>query len=347
MRTVYIGTWSSYLYVLDLDLEKKQITLRESIDVGVSPSWITLNKSKTILYTVNESDNFKNEQGTGGILSFAIGSDGSLKQITETQSLGVAPCHMSIDKDEQFLTVANYMGTLATFETKDGLLKKEPIQVIKNEGSGPHDRQESSHPHSFVFSPDQKFAFLCDLGLDKVFQYKYNSNTGELVPNQNETYIKVQPGFGPRHISFHPNCKHAYLLNELNSSLIVCDYNDENGTLTEKQSHTLLPDGAKFEDNLAGEVEVTPDGKFLYATNRGDADSIAIFSILDDGNVSFVSHQRTGKYPRHFAIENDVMLVVNQNQDRLQLFERNTDSGLLIEKSSLLGLEKPVCVIIL
>jgi 6-phosphogluconolactonase len=346
--TVYVGTWSPYLYVLNLNITTAQLTLRKTINVGNSPSWVTLNPSRSHLFTVNETESFQNGSDTGGILSYQIEkSTGELTSINAIQSHGGAPCHMIVDHTEKHISVANYMGkTFCTFAIENGTIAPTPIQTIQHDGKGPHKNQDTSHPHMFALSPNQKFALLCDLGLDKIFQYTYDAETGKLEVNPHAEYLEVDPGSGPRHIAFHPNGKIAYIINELNSTMLVCDYDYLNGTLAQpKQKVSTIPEGVSAEKCSGGEIEVTPDGKFVYVSNRGESDSIGIFKLDENGHVALVEHQTTEQFPRHFAILYDLMLVANQNSNTVQVFRRDADTGLLQYVSSIGGLEKPVCVL--
>lgn len=342
---VYIGTWSPYLYILDFDTDSGDLVQRKALNVGNSPSWIALNPACTHLFTVNETDDFENEK-SGGILSYQIEKGtGELTLVNSAPSKGAAPCYLVVDYSGQHIAVANYMGsTFCTFALENGAIAHDPIQVITKSGSGPKKQQDASHPHMFALDPNQQHALLIDLGLDKIFQYKYDIETGQLEPNPNGEYLEVEPGSGPRHIGFHPNGKFAYIVTELSSMLLVCDYNFETGVLSQpKQKISLLPTGVNSADNSAAEIEVTPDGRFLYASNRGASNSIAICKLDDEGKVSLVGHQDTDQFPRHFTTFGDFMIVTNQNSNNVQVFKRDIDTGLLSLHTTVNGLEKPVC----
>jgi 6-phosphogluconolactonase len=347
-KPIYVGTWSPYLYILDLNTINGKISLRKSINVGNSPSWVTLNPSRTYLFTVNETESFQNVKDTGGILSYQIEkSTGELTHVNSAQSHGGAPCHLVVDYTEKHICVANYMGkTFCTFMIENGVISPTPIQVIKHEGKGPHKNQDSSHAHMFALSPNHEFAFLCDLGLDKIYQYVYDAETGKLTVNPNGEYLEVDPGSGPRHITFHPNGKYAYVINELNSTMLVCDYDYLTGILSKpKQKISTIPENISTENCAGAEIEVTSDGKFVYVSNRGDSDSIAIFRLDDQGTVKLVGHQETEKFPRHFALFDNFMIVANQNSNTIQVFRRDIHSGQLQQVSRIEGIEKPVCVL--
>jgi 6-phosphogluconolactonase len=346
IRKVYVGTWSPYLYVLSLDLSSGEIKMEKAINVGHSPSWITYNPARTHLYTVNETEKYHGEEKTGGILCYEINKqNGDLTFINSIKSRGVAPCHIIVDHANRHLGVANYNKNFELFRIncETGELLETPIQSIHNEGRGPHDRQDSSHAHQFALSPNQKYAFLMDLGLDTIFRYKYDAESGEM---REQKALKQEPGSGPRHITWSPCGQYAYIINELSSTLVVCKYEYTTGDLKPIQTIEMLPKGVDAKKCCAGEIAATADGKFVYASNRGESDSIVIFKV-NDGKLELVGHQETGKFPRHFTFEGEFMLVVNQNSDRVQVFRRNSDSGLLTFVSQVENIEKPTCVVTL
>ncbi|MEM6965197.1 MAG: lactonase family protein [Bacteroidota bacterium] len=215
-------------------------------------------------------------------------------------------------------------------------------QVITLEGKGVTPRQEGSHPHSVNISPDNKFLLVADLGTDKIMMYQIDFENAQLLPNQ-PAFVQVQAGAGPRHLTFHPNDKYAYVVNELDATVNVFDYAD--GQLTEKQSLSTLPPDFTGE-NWCADIHVHPSGKFLYASNRGH-DSIVIFEIDEtNGTLTRLGHEPTlGQHPRNFMIEpsGKHLWVANQNSDNVVKFAIDPKTGLLT-KVDQMEVMTPVCL---
>ena len=296
---------------------------------SINPSYLAVTPDKKTLLAVNELN--PNDGDSGTISAYAIDSlTHELFYINNQKTGAYAPCHVSIDATGQYAFVANYVG---------GVLKMYPIyksgslgnasQTIKLEGSSTNkDRQEASHPHSVNISPNNKFAYVPDLGTDKIMIYQLDLDKGKMLPAQ-QPFIKVQNGAGPRHFAFHPNGKNAYVVNELDGTVNSFDYNSATGQLTEIQSITTLPDDFK-EFNGCADIHVHPSGKFLYASNRGH-DSIVIYRIDETtGQLTLVGHEPTkGKFPRNFILDSSghFLLVANQNTNGIFLFKINQETG--------------------
>jgi 6-phosphogluconolactonase len=219
------------------------------------------------------------------------------------------------------------------------------IQTIQQQGSGPDtSRQKSPHVHGIFIKPESRYVYATDLGSDKVMLYYQNKRTGKLSACKTK-YFAPSPGSGPRHLDFHPNGKFVYLINELINSVSVLE--DFGGELKEIQSLSALPLTFKGK-STAADIHVSPDGKFLYSSNRGTSNSIAIFSI--DGNTGMISlagHQYTGgETPRNFNFDpsGNFLLVANQNSDNIVVFKRDKTTGLLTDTGNRISVGKPVCI---
>ena len=283
-----------------------------------SPSFLTLDAKRRLMFCANETETFNGKPG-GGVSSFAIdAASGKLKLINQRSSMGAGPCQLVLDKTGRNVLVANYnSGNVAVLPVaSDGTLG-EATSVIQDSGKGPNaKRQEGPHAHCVTMSPDNKFAFVCDLGIDKVMIFKFDAEHGKLVAND-PPFAPTKPGAGPRHLVFHPNGKFAYLINELDSTITTFAYDDKTGALKELQTVSSLPANYKGQ-NTAAEIAILPSGKFLFASNRGD-DSLASFVIdADKGTLTWVEEQSTrGKTPRHFGIapSGKHLALCNQNSD--------------------------------
>jgi 6-phosphogluconolactonase len=261
-------------------------------------------------------------------------------------SEGDHPCYVSVDSKKKFVFVGNYSeGNLISAPLNaDGSLRTD-VQNIKHEGGSVNkDRQEKPHVHSVVLSPDDRYLLVPDLGADKVFQYRVDVTKPQGLTPAASPYTAVNPGGGPRHLTFHPNGKYAYLVLELVAEVMVFDYTD--GTLAAKQ--TIRMAAPDFKGRVsAADIHVSPDGKFLYASNRGDANEIAIYSIDKSGKLSFVARQSVlGKIPRNFVIDpkGNFLLAANQDSNDIVIFKRDQKTGLLTPTGKKIQVDKPVCL---
>jgi 6-phosphogluconolactonase len=309
-----------------------------------NPSYLAIGNGGKYLYAVNEVGN----GGQGDVSAFAFDkASGKLQFINKQQSGGADPCYISAYKNGKWLVVANYSGgNLAALPIKaDGSI--DPVaQVIRHEGSSINkDRQEKAHVHMTEFSPDQHFLFTPDLGMDKVMIYSFNPASAQPLAAAMDSFISVEPGSGPRHLAFHPKKPYAYLIEELSGTVEAFHYN--NGKLKQFQRISSHPADYKGTKGSA-DIHISPDGKFLYASNRGDANSIAIYGIDSaNGKLHLKGIQSTmGKAPRNFVIEptGHYLLAANQDSDNVVIFKINTETGLLTATGKQLSIPNPVCL---
>lgn len=311
-----------------------------------NPSFLALHSSGEFLYAVSETDR-KEGNLSGGVASFRITSSGGLVKLNEVPSGGAAPCHIALDRTEQVLMAANYNGgNVSIFPLMaDGSLG--PMSCLRqHSGSGVNPaRQKGPHAHSINPSPDNRFALAADLGLDKVFVYRLDTEAGRLEVNT-PAFARVSPGSGPRHLAFHPTRSVVYVINEIASTVTVFRYQPDEGALMEIQSVSTLPEG--FQDrNSTAEVVVSPDGKYLYGSNRGH-DSIAVFVIdQDSGKLEPVQHRPTGgRTPRNFCLSPDggYLLAANQRSGNMVVFPLDQATGKLLDPVDEVSLQAPVCI---
>lgn len=328
-----------YVYKLDSKTGKlEKVTETKGI---YNPSFITLSPNGKFLYACTDA-----KTPVGSVSSFEFHpKKKELKFLNSQPSGGENPVYVSVHKNGKWLVNANYNdGSLSVFPlSEDG--KIQPfVQNIKYSGEGSVNtkRQDHSHVHSSVFSPDFKHIYFPDLGSDKIrsFQFEQNNKEPLALP---ETFVKTESGFGPRHLSFHPNGKIGYVIGELSGELNVYDYNSGNFEFVQKIKTHLedLTDGFESSD-----VHVSPDGKFLYATNRGNENNIAIFSVTKNGMLKNIGYQSVlGKHPRTFAIDpsGNFLIVTNVNSSDAVVFRRNLKTGLLTKTDSV-SIENVTCV---
>ena len=305
-------------------------------------SYLAISKDRKNVYAVSELGG-----GNGGVNAFSFNPvTGALKFLNSVKSEGDHPCYVSVDDKKKFVFVANYSGgnLLSVPLNADGSLGSN-VQNIQHEGSSINkNRQEKPHVHSVILSPDDHYLLVQDLGLDKVVQYRVDVTKPQALTPSEPTFTGTKPGGGPRHLAFHPNGKFAYVVMELDGAVTAFDYKD--GNLTTKQTITMLsPD---FKGNVgAADIHVSPDGKFLYASNRGDANEIVIYSIDKKGLLTLVGHQSVlGKTPRNFVIDptGNYLLAANQDSNDIIIFKRDLKKGLLTPTGMKIEVDKPVCL---
>lgn len=347
---LFIGTYtepeksrSEGIYVYRMDPSSGKLAFERVVKGVVNPSFLTFHPEHNFLYAVNEVRSFAG-QSDGGVSAFSIDpTSGEVTPLNQQPSYGDDPCYISVEQTGRYAMVANYTsGCVATFPIlPDGKLSSA-TQVIQESGfSVVPERQTGPHTHCVLPDSANRYAIVADLGLDKLMVYRIDLQQGKL---QQHAEVNVQPGAGPRHMAFHPNGQHIYLINELNSTLTCYFYQD--GSFTELQTVSALPENFKGK-SFAADVHISPDGKYLYASNRGH-DSIVCFQI-DEGTgwLNYRSHTPCGgKEPRNFAIDpsGTFLLVANQKTNNIVTFKRDLLTGELISTRHKAKVSMPVCL---
>ncbi|MFO0908119.1 MAG: lactonase family protein [Isosphaeraceae bacterium] len=349
---VYVGTYtggnsaSKGIYRFDFDSKTGRATAPEVAAQAISPSFLAIAPSKRFLYAVGEVESSGGKPG-GTVSAFAIEPDsGSLRHLNSQSTVGAGPCHLVVDASGRNVLVANYGGgSTAVLPIGDGgkLVAASSFKQHKGSSVNPQ-RQKEPHAHSVNLDPGNRFAFVADLGLDQVLVYHFDPAQGTITPNT-PPFARVAAGAGPRHFAFHPDGKHAYAINELNSTVTAFDYDPASGNLTETQTISTLP--ADFKGtNYPADIHVHPSGKFVYGSNRGH-DSIAVFSLDAQFKLSPVGHQGKGiKNPRNFGIDPSgrFVLVANQDANTVLVFAVDPATGALTPTETVISIPKPVCV---
>jgi 6-phosphogluconolactonase len=348
---IYVGTYttrgSQGIYAYRYDPANGKV---ESLGLAAetpNPSFVAVAPSRKFLYAANETQDYQGKS-SGIVSAFSIDPEtGKLTLLNQMASRGADPCYVALDHTGKFLLVANYTGgNIAVFPVlPDGRLG-EASDFIQHKGSGPnHDRQEAAHAHWIDMSPDNRFALNADLGLDSIFVYRFNPANGKLTAND-PPLAKTEPGAGPRHVAFGPNGRFVYVINEMGSSVTTYFYNAKAGALHKVQTATTLPESFHGE-NTDAEIVIHPNGKFLYASNRGD-DGLAVFAIEPSkGTLTLVEHVSTqGKTPRNFEIDPDGkrLLVANQDSDNIVEFAIDQATGKLTATGTEIKVPAPVCI---
>lgn len=349
----FVGTYTRAkaqgIYAYLFDAASGAMTSLGLVAESPNPSFLALHPNGEYLYAVNEGD--PESPTNGSVSAFSVNKEtGQLTLLNKVDSRGEAPCHLVVDETGKFLFVANYTaGSVGSWRIEaDGSIG-EMASLIQHEGSSVHERQTAPHAHETVISQDNARLFVPDLGMDKVMIYQINAETGELTAN-NPPSASLTPGTGPRHMEFHPDGNHAYVLGEINSTITTFDFDPATAAFTSKQIVSTLPEGFTGNSTTA-EIEVSADGKFVYGSNRGD-DSIAVFSVDPEAKtltpVETVPIQ--GQTPRNFVIDPSGAYVfsANQNTDNIVQFSRDAATGKLTPTGQVLtDAPTPVCMVFL
>ena len=346
---VYVGTYtgpnSKGIYAYRFDAAPGKLDSIGLVGEMVRPSFLALHPNGRFLYAVSELGN--DGRVNGSVTGFAIDrQSGKLTALNTVSSGGGGACHLVVDKTGGNLLVANYgSGSAACFRlAQDGRIG-ERTALMQHGGTGPDARRQGGpHAHAVVLSPDNRFLLVPDLGLDKVFVYRFDASRGTLTAND-PPFAAVPGGSGPRHLAFHPNGRYAYVVNEMKSSVTTFAYDGETGALRDPRTVSNLPDDFSGVDNSA-EIETDAAGRFLYASNRGH-DSITIYAIDPaSGGLTTVDRVPTrGKTPRNFAIDptGRYVFAANQDSDSIVVFSRDAQSGRLKPLSEV-HVTAPVCI---
>jgi 6-phosphogluconolactonase (cycloisomerase 2 family) len=330
-------------------------------EMGTSPSCLVLNGDGTRMYSANETDRVgENKEGT--VSAFSVNpADGQLTLLNTLPSGGRGPTYVSIHPSGRFLLVANYFGGSVTVLPilEDGSLSE--ATDIKTDGGeiGParatnapegsfafsgHDR---THAHMIQADPSGRFVLHVDLGLDRIFVWKFDGDTGILTANDPPS-VSLPPGDGPRHFHFHPNGRWFYSIQEEGSTVVLFDYDGATGRLTSRQTISTLPPGFAGS-NFCSEILVSPDGRFVYAGNRLH-DSIGIFAVGPEGELTYVWEEWTrGNYPRSFNFDpsGQFLFCCNQRADNVTVFQVNRDTGGLAFTGEYAPVGNPSCILFL
>ncbi|MEJ7596045.1 MAG: lactonase family protein [Planctomycetaceae bacterium] len=284
------------------------------------------------------------------VAAFRIeGRSGKLSPLNRQSTKGTASCYLDVDATGRSVLLANYStGSVASYSVQaDGSLS-EPVSFVQHQGSSVDAaRQKEPHAHCFVISPNNRFAYSADLGTDQILCYALDPAAATVTPNQ-QSFVRTPPGGGPRHLTFHPNEKFMYVINELKNSVTRFDFLPESGMLLERQTISTLPADFAGTSHTA-DLKITPNGKYLYGTNRGD-DSIASYRIADDGTLSLIEIKSSlGKGPQNLAITRDgtLLLCANMPGNNVAVFRINADTGILASAGEPVEITGPSCIRIL
>ncbi|WP_345320888.1 lactonase family protein [Novipirellula rosea] len=319
--------------------------LNQSTGIG-QPFFMALSPNGQFLYAI-DTDQFGGDQDEW-IAAYAVeGETGKLTRLNRQSARGTASCYLDVDASGKSVVVANYAsGSVAALPVREDGSLKEAASFIQHKGSSVDPkRQKGPFAHSIVISPDNRFALAADLGLDKVLIYRFDAANGKLVANDEQPFVDLPPGSGPRHLTFDPSGNRVYVINELKNTVTYFTYAADSGTLTLQQTISTLPEGFSGTSHCA-DLKITPDGQFLYGTNRGH-DSIAIYRIGSDGRLNRVGIKSSlGGGPQNLLITPDGrwLLCANMTGNNVRVFRIDSKNGGLTANGDPVSVSMPACL---
>jgi len=335
------------IQAFQLQAESGTLTAVQRTEGVQNPFFIAVSPDQRFLYSIHAA-NFGGPDPEQ-VAAFRLDArSGKLELLNRQSTKGTASCYLEVDPTGKSVLVANYSsGNVASYSVRtDGSLS-EPVSFFQHAGTGCDPaRQKAPHAHCFVISPNNKYAYAADLGIDQIVCYALTPATANLTPNT-QPFVRTPATAGPRHLTFHPNGKCLYVINELANSVTRYDYLADSGLLIERQTISTLPEGFTGTSHTA-DVKITPNGKFLYGTNRGH-DSVAAYRIADDGELSLIEITPSlGKGPQNLAITADgsLLLCANMPGNNLAVFRIGAD-GALKSTGTPVEITGPSCIRIL
>jgi 6-phosphogluconolactonase len=347
---VFAGSYAeaedSGIYVYTFNEQTGQLTRTDEFSGLKNPTFLNVDAARGLLYAIGETVN-EAGQKVGEAASFTIdAATGKLQLLNRAITVASTTCHIQRDAESQFLTVTSYHGGMVGLSGIEADGSIGPLlDSRQHSGSSSHsERQDRPHPHSSFYSPDGRYLLVSDLGLDKIITYSLDRAGQQLMQVQE---AEVQPGSGPRHLTFHPNGKFVYVINEINSTISAFAYEAEQGKLSALETVSTLPESVAV-DNSCAEIAISADGNFLYGSNRGH-DSIVVYAVNGENGsltpVQYISVE--GGHPRHFALTpgGKYLLAANRDSDNIVTFAVDPSNGQLSYTGIQEQVSKPVCVI--
>lgn len=336
------------IHAFRLDLQSGSLTpLTKTADVE-HPFFLALAPNRKFLYSIHAKKFGGSEHEE--IAAYALsGTSGELTLLNRASARGTAACYLDVDATGKAVLVANYStGSVASLLVNDDGSLAEAASFVQHAGSSIHpNRQQGPHAHCIVVSPGNRFAYAADLGLDRILCYRLDADQATLTPNR-QPFVRTPPGAGPRHLTFHPRGNWMYVINELSNSITHFDFDPESGILLERETISTLPED--FEGtSYCADLKITPDGRFLYGTNRGHH-SLAAYRIGDDGSLTLIDIQPSrGAGPQNLAITPDggLLLCANMPGKNVAVFRIDRESGRLTSIAEPIEMPSPSCIMLL
>lgn len=351
----YVGSSNGKLehsiFLCELDPVIGKMAVVDSFAGARGPSYLAFSPDQRNLYSINH-ERLDTNTKHGSVSSFSILNENhQLEFLNSQSSQGAGPCHVHCSKKGTYLFTANYSsGSVAAFPIEKSGELRPASSVEQSTGTGPvKGRQEGPHTHYVSLDPNENYLLSPDLGTDKVLIYKFDHNAGILTPNPAQPFLKLAPGAGPRHLAFHPTGKFVYVVNEMNATVTACRYDEENGTLTKLNVVSTVEESYEGTKYPAA-IRVHPNGNFVYASTRGDVNSIAVFQVDDDGEFYRIQvMDEVPDWPRDFNIDpsGKYLLAAGERSHEIQLYHIDGTTGKLSESDINLQLPSPGCILYL
>lgn len=334
------------VHAYQLNVESGQLKQVQRTAGMEHPFFTALSPNRKYLYAIHAPGQFGGKDNEQVAAYEIVGANGELKLLNRQSALGTAACYLDVDATGKTVLVANYStGSVAALPVKEDGSLGAAVSFIQHVGSSvDSSRQKEPHAHCIVVSPDNRFVFAADLGLDQVLGYRLDAATAKLTPNK-QPFARTIPGAGPRHLTFHPNGKHVYVINELKNSVTLFDYETASGVLLEQQTMSTVPADFKGTSHCA-DLKITPNGRFLYGTNRGH-DSIAMYRLGDDGRLKLLGIEPSlGKGPQNLVItpNGELLLCANMPGNNVAVFRIDAETGGLKSVGEPVSIPSPSCI---
>ncbi|MFH0758387.1 MAG: lactonase family protein [Bacteroidota bacterium] len=343
------GNQEYSIFMCELDPVNLAFSVLDSFAGATGSSYLALSPDGLTLFaTSNES--IPGDKGNNSVTSFRVNpEDHSLELVGKQSSQGSGVCHVQSSPKGDYLFAANYnSGHAAVLPVDAEGRLAAATSVVRGEGSGPVDsRQRGPHAHQVMTDPAGKFLLVPDLGTDKVMNYAFDRETGQLTPNPEQSWLEMPPGSGPRHLAFHPSGDFVYVLSEMGATVTACRFDRNSGVLTAINSSSIVGDDFTGNKQSAA-VRVHPGGQYIYASNRDEESNLAVFRKEEDGGISRIQIiSDIPVWPRDFNITPDgkFLVVAGARSNEIELYTIHQESGMLDATGVKTGLPGPTCVL--
>lgn len=352
MKKIFVGTYTrdeghvngkaAGIYKIELDSMNQMVSVNTVAEV-INPSFLALNAAQDLLFAVSETGPADGEEGN--LYSYLVSEEGDLLPKDTIGTGGWAPCHVRVNKSGNMVLVSNYVGgVVSIYKNSTGQLKLQ--QTLSFEGQGSHSRQEAPHTHMTILSPDEQYLYVADLGVNVIWNFWWDAEKKEFVPNKRQEKLEMDAEAGPRHMEFHPNGKLLAVINELSNTVSLLSYEQESGIVSHIETQSTLPIESRTMPNTTADIHFHPSGKYLYGSNRG-LNTLAVFSFDEKAGLQMIQQISTeGEIPRNFLISEDgsSLWVANQNSDNISIYAIDQRTGQLTFERKLENIMTPVCI---
>jgi 6-phosphogluconolactonase len=343
------GSLEHPIFLCEYDPVQEQFSVLDSFAGAVGPSYLDLSPDSQFLYVIDKTM-ADDREGSMQVTAFSrIPETGHLSYLNSQPSEGLGPCHIHCNAEGNYLFTSNYTsGNVAAFPLDERGLIMPASSVAESEGSGPvRDRQEGPHTHYVTLDPRGAYLLSPDLGTDKLLIFGFDNESGTLSPNPDQPFFRLEPGSGPRHMVFHPEGTFLYIANELNATVTACSYDPAVGMVTELNTLSTVAEdheGSKYP----AAIRISPDGRFVYVSTRGEISSIAAFRVESDGSLSTLEVvENVPGWPRDFNIDPSgrLLLVAGERSHEIELYHRDINTGKLTRSGIGIDLPSPGCIL--